>query len=139
MKKRILAFCAVLVLLAAVSVSIAAGEMRASPTLASYSAKVTTGSGTGNIIITYDVTANTQAEKVGVSSIEIRCYDGSYLTTIPGTIENGLLITDDSRHRSSYTFHGTSGEAYYALVTVTATIDGVTDSRTITTNSATAR
>ena len=138
MKKRILSLAAALVLLITASVTVSAVELRSSPTLAIYSAKITKGSIAGNIIISYDVSANTEAEKVGVSCIEIYDSDDVLIKTITGTTRNGLIETNTERHRSSYTYKGTSGVEYYAIVTVTATIDGVTDSKDYTTNSCTA-
>lgn len=108
--------------------------LRSSPTLSEYNAIVTKGYSSGNIIISYDVEANTEAESVGVSTIKLYKSNGSYVTTIKGTEDNDLIGTNTVLHRSSYTYHGVSGTYYYAVVTVFATIDGVTDSRTITTN-----
>lgn len=109
-------------------------SLRASPTLAGYSSILTVGHSSGNIIISYDVMANVNAASVGVSSIKIYKSNHSYVTTITGTEENGLIETNTDSHRSSYVYHGVSGTYYYAKVTVFATIDGVTDSRTITTD-----
>lgn len=137
MKRVLSLFLAFLLCLSTcVSFSFAAEDslLRSSPTLARYNAMITKGSSSGNIIISYDVLANIEAESVGVSSIKIYKSNMSYVTTIIGTAENGLIATDTDSHRSSYTYHGISGTYYYAEVTVTATINGVTDSRTITTN-----
>lgn len=109
--------------------------LRGSPTLSEYNAKVSKGYSSGKIIISYDVEANDFSELVGVSSIKIYKSNGSYVTTITGTVENNLIGTNTPLHRSSYTYQGVSGTYYYAVVTVFATIDGVTDSRTITTKS----
>lgn len=107
---------------------------RASPTLSEYNAIATKGYSAGNIIISYDVEANDIGESVGVSAIKIYKSNGSYITTIKPAEDNDLVGTNTALHRSSYTYHGTSGTYYYAKVTVFATINGVTDSRTITTN-----
>ena len=111
-----------------------ASTLRASPTLNAYSAIITKGSSTGKIVITYDVAANTIADSVGVSSMKIYKSDGSYVTTITATSLNGFTDSGVMSHRNSYTYTGTSGTSYYAEVTVFATIKGVTDSRTVTTN-----
>lgn len=107
---------------------------RASPTLSEYNAIATKGYSSGNIIISFDVEANIDAESVGVSSIKIYKSNGSYVTTIKPAEDNDLVGTNTDCHRSSYTYHGVSGTYYYAKVTVFATINGVSDSRTITTN-----
>lgn len=111
-----------------------ASTLRASPTLNAYSAIITKGSSAGKIVITYDVAANTIAESLGVSYMKIYTSDGSYVTTIYATSLNGFTTSGTMSHRNSYTYTGTSGTSYYAEVTVFATIGGVTDSRTITTN-----
>ena len=111
-----------------------ASTLRASPTLNAYSAIITKGNSTGKIVITYDVAANTIADSVGVSSMKIYKSDGSYVTTIAATSLNGFTDSGVMSHRNSYTYTGTSGTSYYAEVTVFATIKGVTDSRTVTTN-----
>lgn len=140
MKKRIIIFSAAMVLLTATVITASAVEMRSSPTLARYNAKITKGAaGSGNLVISYDVSANTEAEEVGVSSIKIyKAETNRYVTTITGSVQNGMIATDTEWHRSSYTYRGTSGVEYYAVLTVTATIDSTTDSKTYTTNSATA-
>lgn len=139
MKKRILPLFIALVLLFTTSTTAAAVEMRSSPTLAIYSAKITQGSiGTGKLIISYDVRANTEADEVGVASIEIYKAGGTYVTTITGTTRNGLIATNTERHRSSYTYTGITGTEYYAVVTATATIGEKTDSKDYTTNTETA-
>lgn len=107
---------------------------RASPTLSEYNAKVSAGYASGDVIVSFDVEANVEGESVGVSSIKIYTTSSGYVTTIRGTAYNGLIGANTALHRSSYTYHGLSGVSYYAEVTVFATIDGVTDSRTITTN-----
>lgn len=113
--------------------------MRSSPTLAIYSAKITQGAtGTGKLIISYDVSANTEAKEVGVASIKIYKSNGSYVTTITGTTRNSLIATNTERHRSYYTYTGITGTEYYAIVTVTATIGDKTDSKDYTTNTETA-
>lgn len=108
--------------------------LRSSPTLTRYGAVITEGDRAGRIVITYDVLASHIADSVGVSSIEIYKSGGSYITTIYATSLNGFTTSEAMSHRNSYTYTGTSGTSYYAEVTVFATIDGVTDNRTITTN-----
>ena len=129
-----MALSAVILLSAFCGSTASASSLRASPTLHSYNAIATQSSSTGKIVITYDVTANTIADSIGVSNIKIYKSNGSYVTTIYATSSNNLKGSNTVRHRTSYTYTGTSGTYYYAQVTVFATIDGVTDSRTITTN-----
>jgi len=138
MKKRLLT----IVLSLAIALSVCSGvamadtaeDLRSSPTLFRYSAIITQGSSAGKIVITYDVTANIAADSLGVSQMKIYKSDGSYVTTIRATAQNNFKASNTVRHRSSYTYTGISGTYYYAEVTIFATIDGVTDSRTVTTN-----
>ena len=139
-KHRIFVFCIVFAVIAGIlsstAFAISNPIQRSSPTLMGYGAKLSQGSvpGSGKIIITYDVMANGRAESLGVSSIEIYKSDNSYVTTITGNTMNGLIASRDITHRSSYIYTGVSGTYYYAILTVFATINGVTDSRTITTS-----
>ena len=116
-----------------VAFAMSADAMRSSPTLNAYSAILKEGTAAGKVIVSFDVAANKQASSLGVSSIKIYKANGSYVTTINGTVQNGLKATQNFRYISLYTYTGISGTSYYAEVTVFATIDGVTDSRTITT------
>lgn len=139
MKKRILPLFTALVLIFITSTNAAAVEMRSSPTLATYSAMITQGTeGSGKLIISYDVSANTEADEVGVAFIKIYKANNTYVTTITGTTQNGLIATNTERHRSSYTYAGITGTSYYAIVTVTATIGNKTGSKDFTTNTETA-
>lgn len=134
--RRIISFAVVLVLVVTMlgSAIASASVLRSSPTLSSYGAVLTKGSSAGKIVITYEVSANNIAESLGVSYMKIYKSDGGYVTTIYATNLNGFKASGTMSHRNSYTYTGTSGTYYYAEVTVFATIDGVTDSRTITTN-----
>lgn len=129
-----LAFLAVVMLCILGGVTANASSLRASPTLNAYNAIATQGGDSGKIVITYDVAANTIADSVGVSMMKIYKSNGSYVTTIYANSQNNFKISNAVRHRTSYTYTGISGTSYYAEVTVFATIDGVTDSRTITTS-----
>lgn len=137
MKKRsVISFSIALIMIITIlgSATASASVLRSSPTLSSYGVIITKGANAGKIVITYDVLANSIADSVGVSSMKIYKSDGSYVTTIRATSLNGFTDSGVMSHRNSYTYTGTSGTSYYAEVTVFATIDGVTDSRTVTTN-----
>mgnify|MGYP000556496307 CR=1 FL=1 len=137
MKKHRIVSCvltAAIIFMILGNITASASTMRASPTLSSYGVVLTKGSSGGKVIITYDVLANSVAESLGVSSIVIYKSSGDYVTTIYPTTLNGLKTSNAMWHRSSYTYSGTSGVSYYAMVTVFATINGVTDSRTVKTN-----
>lgn len=135
MKTRFLCFSVAMVFILSIGCDIAyAAEARASKTLAHYTVLVSEGDDSGEIDITYDVQASKIADKAGVSSIKVYKSDDSYVTTIRGTTRNGLIGTDTNRHRSTYTYQGVSGESYYFVLTVFATVGSDSDSRTVTTN-----
>lgn len=105
-------------------------DTRASVTLSDYNAMIKAGSGSGDILIGYEVSANMIATEVGVSSIAIYKSGGTYVTTIYG----GMSSYNDDFCKGTYTYSGTSGVSYYAKVTVFATSGSVSDSRTVTTS-----
>lgn len=133
MKKRFISFLLATFCILTLMGSTLAVENRASSTVAHYTITATAGSGSGKILVSYDVSSNGTADSLGVSSIEIYKSDGTYVTTINGSTSNGLVRNNSIRHRSSYTYTGTSGTSYYAEVTVFAKIGSDYDSRTVTT------
>ena len=137
MKKRSLSLGLVVTFaLSMCCVNALAVEARASTTIGATSVTVVAGNDKGEIKISYDVMASAIADEVGVSSIVIYKSNGAYVTTISGTTENGLIRTNAIRHRSSYTYTGTSGTSYYAVVTMFANIGSDSDSIKATTSSA---
>jgi len=110
----------------------------ASPTLHSYAAWFDAGSESGEVVLSYDVTANNIADSLGVSSIQICNANGLPIRLISGSVSNYMVGENSVNHTGYYRYLGNPGSTYYAVVTVFATIDGVTDSRTITTKRATA-
>lgn len=135
MKKRILSLSvmATLVLSLCGGTAQAIQPRRASKTIALFTASASRGSN-GEVKIFYDMQANVTADELGISSIVIYKGDSTYVTTITGTVSNGLIRTDAARHRSSYTYYGDANTSYYAVVTGFATISPDTDSRTRTTD-----
>ena len=71
---------------------------------------------------------------IGVSQIKIYRSNGQYVTTIQGSASNGLLINSNDAHNDIYTYTGTSGTSYYAVVTVYAYDGSRSDSQEIKTN-----
>lgn len=95
------------------------------------------GSSAGEVIINYDLRADFIADSIGIASVKIyksNGTNGTYVTTITGTPNNGLVQYGVNRHRDFYTYTGVSGTSYYAEVTVAAASGSLYDSRTITTN-----
>lgn len=140
MKKRFLSFSLVTALILSLcgGAALAVQPRRASETIWAFALGSKQGKNKGEILIQFDVTANEPADEVGISSIVIYKSDSSYVTTITGTTRNGLLLTGAERHNSYYTYKGTSGTTYYAVVTCTATIGSASDTRTMTTENVTA-
>ena len=134
--KRILSSVLVLVMAAACCCGIASA--RASLTLSAYYAMLFVGDTRGEISIDYEVRASLLADSLGVESIRIFEEDGTYVTTINGTIRSGLICVDSDVHKGYYDKTLTAGTSYYAEVTIFARQGIIYDSRTITTNTVTA-
>lgn len=114
-------------------------EPQSSEVIASCSTTLKQGSGNGNVVVRYSVTGkNKQSTRIGVLSVKIYKSNGTCVATVAGTTTNGLIAMNVNSHSGTYTYSGTSGVSYYAVVTFTAAAGGVTDSRTVTTNTVTA-
>ena len=109
-------------------------DTQASHYLHGYTTYLFPGSSSGDIRLEYIISANSVMQSVGVSKIVVYKPDGSYVTTITGTVSNGLLGTSDAHHSGNYIYHGTPGTSYYFAVTVYAGDSTGSDSRTVTTN-----
>ena len=134
MKKKAIFFFLCLALLSGPCYTIAeAAEVWASDILTSYTVALAQGSSPGELVVKYDVRCNAAAT-VGVESIVIYRSTGAYVTTITGTTSNGLLKDEAYRCSGTYTYQGTSGTYYYAIVTVSADSGTIHDSRDITTS-----
>lgn len=109
---------------------------RASHYLTSYGATLYADSSnyTGTLNIEFDVVATQRSDYVGVSELIIYKSNGSRVATITGSTRNGLLCADTVAHAYTYSYNGTPGTSYYAVLTMYAERDGGSDSRTYTTN-----
>lgn len=94
--------------------------------------------GNGKLKITVSERANGTMSTLGASAIRIYKSDGTYVTRILGTTSNGLLKNNAASLSGSYTYQGSSGTSYYAIVTFTASNSSGSDSRMITTSTKTA-
>lgn len=113
-------------------------EPQSSATIASCSATLKQGSGEGKVVVRYAVKGkNKKSTRIGVLSIKIYKLNGTCVATVAGTTANGLIAANVNSHSGTYTYSGTSGVSYYAVITFTAA-SGMTDSKTITTNTVTA-
>lgn len=115
--------------------------MRASDYFSYYSAAATSGTG-GDVAISISIRATKTMNSIGATKIVIQEMNGNRWQeayTKTGTIYNGLLDGDASSFRGSYTYPGTSGKTYRAIVTLYAEDAFGSDSRTVTTNSIVAK
>ena len=134
---RIIVTFAVVLAFCGTAYAVEAG-LYASLTLREYSAKLVKGNSAGDIKISYTVKSSKMADSIGVSSIVIYTSSGDYVKTITGSSDNGLIREDSPMHASSYPCSLTSGNSYYAEVTVFATVGKISDDRVVTTNIVTA-
>lgn len=114
-------------------------EPHASLTISSATASASTGKNSGEVRITFSVTASKPANLIGASIISIYQSNGVYVTTIYGSTSNGLLSSGTSGKTGGYTYKGTPGTSYYAVVSLGATAGSENGSRNVTTNSARAK
>ena len=141
MKRIFSAILVCAVLLSCCTSAFAATESgeRVADILNVYTASASTGTKSGEVKITYRAGANRLSMAIGVASIAIYKSDGSYVTTIKGTTANGLISFNTDQKSGSYTYKGTSGVFYYAIVTITATSGSETDNKAVRTNIAQAK
>lgn len=105
-----------------------------SPTIMGQSASMKSGNETGELRISYNINAKSSADEVGVLTIELYNSDGSYADTIYGSTDNGLVRTSAIKNMGTYSYtDAVSGQYYYAVVTLYATIGSATDSVKVTT------
>lgn len=109
--------------------------------LSFYSATADTGK-SGSVTVNFNVNATRVMDSVGASYIVVQEYSngnwkgvGSYF----GSTSNGMLASDTNSTVGFITYTGTAGKQYRALVTVYAGKGTGSDSRTVTTNTVTAR
>lgn len=111
-----------------------AAQARASESIGSYKIDVEEGDGRGEISIGFTVRATASFPKLGALKIEIYKANGDYVKTIWGNTSNGLLSPRSGRYYSNtYTYEGTPGVSYYAIVTVCAGTATNYDTREATT------
>ena len=106
---------------------------RASLILTQYSAILEAGENRNEIKVSFTVLTDRKAESLGVETIKLYKANGNYVSTINGTIENGLVATNNVYSCGTYVISLTSGVSYYAEVTIFADNGTVYDSRTVTT------
>lgn len=136
-KKMALVFTSLVLLIASLCQAAAAIEIspRASLYLSNYGAYLYEGSSRGGIMVEFTVSGTKKSDLVGVSKLSIYKGDGTFITSIDGTVSNGLLGKDLKTYAGEYTYYGEPNEVYYMVLTMYAERDGGSDSRQYTTNS----
>lgn len=140
MKKRLPALFVVITLLISCCQLAIASDIQpyASEYLSAYTVALGAGDNSGEVKLGYSIMATDQMTQLGISKVEIYKSNGSYVTTIYGNSKNGLMGYSTGYHGGAYIYTGTSGVSYYAKVTVYAKDSTGSDSRTVTTATATA-
>ena len=111
-----------------------AAQARASESISDYKVYIEAGDGRGEVNIDFLVRATASFPKLGALKIEIYKANGDYVKTIWGNTSNGLLSPRSGRYYSNtYTYGGTPGVSYYAVVTICAGTTTNYDTREATT------
>lgn len=131
--KRVLALLMIIVIFSSVIPISASAEVYASDYINSYSAGLSQGSSTGQLILSYDIIGQGIMDKIGVFSITIYKSNGTLYTTIYGSTINGLLKTNTFRAIDDYSFTVATGYSYYCKVKFYAEKNGGYDTRTVQT------
>lgn len=123
------------------SASASNASINASDYLSIYSATAIADSN-GRVSIWFDVNATRVMDLVGASNIVVQVNNNgvwSGVATYFGSSTNGMLASNTYSHVGKVTYQGTQGKQYRALVTVYASNSSGSDSRTVTTNTVTAK
>lgn len=135
MKKRLISVLLVLAL--ALSAFPMLAQARSSDYIDTAKAELVTGSGSGDLILKYNVRATDAMDMVGVKKVQIYTAAGTLVRVIEGAPSNNLLKMNAVSVNSSYTVHKlTPGASYYCVVTAYAKDASGSETRTITTNTA---
>lgn len=139
--KRILSMALAMLLVLPLCVGVVSAnddgiDPQASYTISSTNVYAEPGENAGEVDITFVISATGSASKLGATEIVIHKPDLTTYT-VTGTFDNGLLSTGGA-YTYTYTYKGIKGHSYYADITLISTIGSRSDTRTRTTNSATA-
>lgn len=131
MKKVSIIFAAVI---ASLLLCPALAHARASEYIGGYTVEVSEGDTQGTVIFGFLIRAKEPVAKIG--ALEIRIYEanGDCVSTICGNTSNGLLSSKRClSYGSTYSYKGTPGTSYYAVVTLCAGPATNYDTRKVTT------
>lgn len=134
-KRFVSVLIVVAILLVACPTANATAGARASNYLTSYSVRLTRGSNSGELLLSYLVSTSASGiTRLGILSIFVYRTDGSLAKTIIGTTSNGLIQASSAAVNSTYSFTCEPGTAYYCNVTFIAENASGSDVRDRTTN-----
>ena len=134
-KKLLSIFIIISILVTALSVPTVAADNRASNYMSICHASLSPGSSSGELVITYRVTAAvTGVTRIGALAMFIYRTDGSIARTIVGSTSNGLMKTSGTTVSGTYRTTVTPGETYYCKVTFIVENSTGNDIRDFTTN-----
>lgn len=137
MKKRLVSVLLILALVLSAFPMLA--QARSSDYINTASAELVTGSGSGDLILKYNVRATDAMDMVGVKKVQVYTTAGTLVRVIEGAPSNNLLKMNAVSISNSYTMHKlTPGASYYCVVTAYAKDASGSETRTITTNTANA-
>lgn len=131
MKKFMLYFCTVIMLVSACIMVPASAATRASTQIYRYDMDATSTGG-GQLKIEFSVTGRDTMDWLGAQSITI--YENSSSTPVAsyGQYDSGMSKTNSSRYSNEIYYSGTSGVRYRVTVTIFAKDSAGTDTRTQT-------
>lgn len=137
MKRKIMRFTSLAIILVLILSSVSYAAMEASDYLQYYNAYITK---TGNTIkINFDVQGTWIMDKVGVTEIYLYERDNSYSSwtlvqtylSTDSSYSSTMMGTNTNYHYDYVSYSGSSSKQYFANVTCYAEKDGGSDSRTI--------
>ena len=135
-KKITLVFTSLVLLIVSLCQMASATETspRASLYLDNYGAYLYEGTAKGTVRVEFTVSGTRRSDRVGVSKLSIYKGDGTFVTSVTGSVANGLLDEDTKAHLGKFTYYGEENTVYYMVLTMYAERDGGSDSRQYTTN-----
>jgi len=105
----------------------------ASNYFALYGAKLIAPGG-GKLCVAGNVEAMSTMSSIGMAYFRVYKADGTFVTTVIGSISNGMLQSQSDAYNGNYTYQASPGTTYYVVVTFTCSDAYGYDTRNYTTN-----
>ena len=118
-KKSLVLILALLMMLGCFNMGAYAADSnsaRASNYFLSYDAQLS-AAGNGKLRISGTVDALSIMSSIGIAYFRVYLADGTFVTTVPGSTTNGLLVSNSDTYSGSFTYQAVSGNRYYVVVT----------------------